>query len=178
MTSKTNAQKIQDWRDAPSLGGNYRVSSDGQIWSRPRKGTAGGVLSPHLSRKGYLQINLAGKTRKVHRLVCEAFHGPPERGQLVRHLNGIKTDNRAENLAWGSASQNMLDCVSHGTHVWANRTECPRGHEYLPDNTYASPKGKRHCRECHRESGRRRRSQTYYHDKLVAVQEKWGNDND
>jgi hypothetical protein len=51
----------------------------------------------------------------AHRLICEAFHGPaPEGMRLVRHLDGDKPNNRADNLAWGTDLDNHLDAVGHG----------------------------------------------------------------
>jgi hypothetical protein len=47
------------------------------------------------------------KTLKVHRLVCEAFNGPPQPGQICMHLNENSADNRPENLAWGTQQENM-----------------------------------------------------------------------
>jgi hypothetical protein len=45
---------------------------------------------------------------KVHRLVCEAFHGPPPSPKaVVIHLNEIGTDNRAKNLKWGTQKENL-----------------------------------------------------------------------
>jgi len=51
----------------------------------------------------------------VHRLVAEAFLPEPLAGEQVRHLNGDKSDARAENLAWGSAAENAADRNRHGT---------------------------------------------------------------
>jgi hypothetical protein len=45
---------------------------------------------------------------KVHRMVCEAFHGPaPIDRPIVIHLNENGTDNRAENLRWGTQKENL-----------------------------------------------------------------------
>lgn len=45
---------------------------------------------------------------KVHRAVCEAFHGPaPFPKAVVIHLNENGTDNRAENLKWGTQKENL-----------------------------------------------------------------------
>jgi len=45
---------------------------------------------------------------KVHRVVCEAFHGPaPFPKSVVIHLNEDATDNRAENLKWGTQKENL-----------------------------------------------------------------------
>lgn len=53
---------------------------------------------------------------EVHRLVLKAYAGLPcQDGQEARHLNGLSTDNRPSNLAWGTRQQNMDDAVRHGT---------------------------------------------------------------
>lgn len=45
---------------------------------------------------------------KVHRLVCEAFHGPAEdSSHVVIHLDEDATNNRPENLKWGTMKENM-----------------------------------------------------------------------
>lgn len=55
-----------------------------------------------------------GKTRFVHRMVLEVFVGPSN-GLECRHINGDKTDNRLENLSWGTTLENAMDRKSHGT---------------------------------------------------------------
>jgi len=45
---------------------------------------------------------------KVHRLVCEAFHGPaPFRNAVVIHLDEVGVNNRPENLKWGTQKENL-----------------------------------------------------------------------
>ena len=45
---------------------------------------------------------------KVHRAVCEAFHGPPPFPRaVVIHLNEDSHDNRPENLRWGTQKENL-----------------------------------------------------------------------
>ena len=77
------------------------------------------MLATPLNDKGYRHLNLhfGGRQhlRRVHHLVCEAFHGPrPSLKHQVRHLDGNKTNNNAENLAWGTNGQNSLDTVANG----------------------------------------------------------------
>lgn len=56
----------------------------------------------------YLAVLYRGKNYKIHRLVCEAFHGPhPEGKPIVLHLNEDATDNRPENLRWGTQKENL-----------------------------------------------------------------------
>lgn len=51
--------------------------------------------------------------RFVHRLVCEAFHGPPPEGfDDVCHLDHNATNNRPSNLRWGSHAENVRDAFS------------------------------------------------------------------
>ena len=48
------------------------------------------------------------KTYRVHQLVCEAFHGPrPSPSHIVLHLNEEASDNRPENLRWGTRKENQ-----------------------------------------------------------------------
>jgi len=64
--------------------------------------------------KGYPHIVAANKvSRKVHKLVLLAFSGPRPNGHECRHLNGDKSDNRIENLEWGTHTQNMADRKLH-----------------------------------------------------------------
>jgi hypothetical protein len=74
-----------------------------------------------------------------------------------RHRNGNPTDNRPENLAWGTPTQNALDKILHGTHHLAARTHCPQGHPYDEENTLyrGGRRNRRLCRECNRAAYRR-----------------------
>lgn len=71
---------------------------------------------------------------------------------MCRHLNGNPYDNRLENLAWGTPSENMLDKVRHGTHHNAIKTHCPRQHQLIEPNLVLSHlrQGKRRCLACDR----------------------------
>jgi hypothetical protein len=64
------------------------------------------VLRPGTDRDGYLQVTLTHKKHaKVHRLVMLVFCGPS--ALQVNHKNGIKADNRLENLEYVSLSENL-----------------------------------------------------------------------
>jgi hypothetical protein len=85
-----------EWRESPVPG--YRVSADGRVWSDKQYR----VLRPATNKPGYQFVNLRrdGKQEpwSVSRLVAFAFHGGIPDGLVVDHINGDKSDNRAENL--------------------------------------------------------------------------------
>ena len=104
------------WRDIDGYEGLYQVSSEGRVKSLKRKGRKNEyILKPVVTNCGYSQVGLrsGGKQKmfKVHRLVCQAFHENPDNKPQVNHINEIKTDNRASNLEWSTAKENM----NHGT---------------------------------------------------------------
>ena len=56
----------------------------------------------------YYGIVYRGRNYKIHRLVCEAFHGPaPTDKHLVIHLDEDATNNRPNNLKWGTQKENL-----------------------------------------------------------------------
>lgn len=60
------------------------------------------------ARHEYYGLFYRGKNYKVHRLVCEAFHGPsPEGKSVVLHDNEDALDNRPSNLRWGTQEENL-----------------------------------------------------------------------
>lgn len=148
----SEVKDMTNWKPVAGFEQHYEVSSRGQVYSiRSRR-----ILKPGDDSRGYLFVNLSVggmvRSKKVHRLVAEAFLPPPEMpGMEVCHGNGFKTDNRAVNLRWGSRSVNNQDRVTHGTHPNASKTHCPQSHEYSSENTYRDKKNRRYCRTCQRE---------------------------
>jgi hypothetical protein len=94
------------------------AADDGSIWTARKGRLRRAKQHPH--SKGYVVVNVrradTGRVRPalVHRLVCAAYHGPCPAGSQTRHLNGSPTDNRPENLAWGTPRENYDDRDRHG----------------------------------------------------------------
>ena len=72
---------------------------------------------------GYRYIGIAyasgRRCRRAHRVILEAFRGPDERP--VRHLNGVRDDNRLSNLRYGTQAENEADKATHGTQAIGER---------------------------------------------------------
>lgn len=122
-------------RAIPGFDG-YLAGSDGEIYS-VRSNSGGIRLEPKRLKhdrselRGYRRYRLAvgGWYKKVsgHRLVCSAFHGkPPSFDSVTRHLNGKPSDNRPENLSWGTSKENGEDKVVHGNSLRGEKNASAR----------------------------------------------------
>jgi transcriptional regulator len=111
------------WQDINGYEGFYQVSSLGRVRSCDRsfvdkKGVTqhhkGQVLKFSSIKGKYFIANLRGKVLYVHRIVAEVFCQGNFDGAHVNHKNGIKTDNRAENLEWCTQSENNQHAFKTG----------------------------------------------------------------
>lgn len=100
---------------------NYSITKDGQVWSKPRRGssTKGLYLRPASKKKGYLFVVLYKERKKcqrhIHSLVLETYIGSCPIGMQCRHLDGNPQNNNLDNLCWGTPKENQQDRFVHGT---------------------------------------------------------------
>jgi len=95
------------WKDIKDYEGQYQVSDMGRV-----KKTNGKVLNNVINKHtGYYQVNLHKNkekhTKRVHRLVAEAFIPNPDNKSEIDHINTIKTDNSVQNLRWVTHKENQ-----------------------------------------------------------------------
>lgn len=162
----------EQWRPVVGYEDHYMVSDQGRVKALARvlphahcstKTYPERIMKPVKAGKaGHLTVGLAigGRSRRryVHRLVLEAFIGPPLDGKPHGlHRDDDNTNNRLDNLYWGSPSDNMHDRVRNGRHHQARKTHCDHGHEFTPENTGRQRVDNRRCLTCHRLYTRERR---------------------
>jgi len=120
----------------------YEVSNQGRV----RNARTGKVLRLRKRPDGYLDVMLwyKGQAKRcfIHKLVATAFVEGWRKGLEVNHKNGIKSDNRAENLEWVTSSENhqhardvlllevkpvaLLDERGHLQYVFNSACACSR----------------------------------------------------
>jgi hypothetical protein len=109
------------WKDIQGYEGLYQVSNFGKVKSLQRvihhslKGSKTineKILKQGIDSNGYLIVSLCKeckcKSIRIHKLICEYFIPNPEMKKVVNHINGIKTDNRIENLEWVTTKENNI----------------------------------------------------------------------
>lgn len=110
--------------------GLYEVGDRGTVVSLGRMTKTGEkprrTLVQQKQWTGYVQVGLSlpGKKQKwfkVHRLVADAFIPNKSNKSQVNHINGIKDDNRVENLEWVTPSENQI----HAIKKLGKKPSCP-----------------------------------------------------
>lgn len=119
------------WIDIIGHEALYQISTKGKLRSLDRivkhpNGKSnfpikGRFLNPSITPNGYFRYSISKEHKRtyesVHRAVAIHFIPNPENKPFVNHKNGIKTDNRVENLEWCTAKENSAHAISTGLFV-------------------------------------------------------------
>jgi hypothetical protein len=165
----------EEWRPIVGWEGVYSVSNLGRV----RRDNTRQILKQAKTPHGYLRINLKYKSLNkmlfISNIVASAFIGPKPKGLQVNHIDGVKSNNRLENLEYVTDKANKqhavrIGLIQTGDKSWAHlhhermahgkrngryisaskRTHCDYGHELGGDNVFPNDKahGWRRCRAC------------------------------
>lgn len=107
---------------------DYYISNFGDIIkdnykSRNSENSKMKAIKPCIKDNGYLQVNLYQKQNKksykkyIHRLVAETFIQNPNNYPIINHKNGVKDDNRVDNLEWCNYSHNIEHAYNNNLRV-------------------------------------------------------------
>lgn len=104
---------MEQWRKVVS-NPNYSVSDHGQV----RRDDTNHIKTPNKDRYGYEKVDLyqysERSTKKIHRLVAEAFIPNPDDKPEINHKDGNKENNHVSNLEWTTKRENIDHAMEHG----------------------------------------------------------------
>jgi hypothetical protein len=114
---------MEEWKDIEWYEWKYQVSGNGYV-----KNQKWNIIKWWIDKNWYINISLsnnwAKKYYKIHRIVATSFLDNPINKETVNHKNGVKTDNRVENLEWSTRSENSKHAYDFGLMKNNNFQKC------------------------------------------------------
>ncbi len=104
-------------RPIPGFETRYWAHSSGKIISLPYRNRYSLIIMKESKTGRYPVVSIKGRTRLVHRLIAQAFIPNPDNKPCVNHKNGIKNNNRPENLEWCTVQENTRHSYDNGFQV-------------------------------------------------------------
>lgn len=110
---------------------NYILYKDGRVYSEKRQGSKGHFVAMSPNTHGYLSFKIwrNGKcyNKQVHRELSKAFIKNPKNLRCVNHKDGVKLNNKLENLEWCTHSQNNM----HAYRTGLRKAKSSSGYKYI-----------------------------------------------
>ena len=124
-----------------------------RFWAKVDKSGDCWLWTASKTKEGYGYFRFDGAMRKAHRMSWLLTNGEIPEGMLVCHTCDNPSCVNPKHLWLGTNRDNMDDMNAKGRHGFAQRTHCPRNHEYDKQNTreYTNPitgQFMRACRKC------------------------------
>lgn len=135
MPIRKTISNSEEWALVPGFS-KYAVNRNGEVFILPTidsygRKQGGFFMKQANGRNGYKFVTLyRGEYHKqeyVHRLVAELFIEKPESKNYVDHINGIRDDNRVENLRWVTAKENSNTPIARANHKATSEKYIKRG---------------------------------------------------
>lgn len=137
---KTQKMETEIWKPIKEFEGMYEVSNLGEVRTvertidrKSKKGKlhtfpiSSKIKTPNKNKFGYITIALVKENKTyntyLHRIIAEAFIDNPKCRNVINHKNGIKSDNRIENLEWVTSAENN----AHAVNNFLRKTHNPKG---------------------------------------------------